>query len=309
MSEGAAAPRAPRALGRLHALTSLRFFAAIVVVLHHTCGLYLPTHPGPLAFNEAIEAGFLGVDFFFPLSGFILAVNYLGPPDAHAIGPLDQRAPAGDRRRAVRAFLVARIARIHPVFLLSLVIIAPFIVAQRLHADGLTAGALGKLASSLGGSVVGLQAWVAALSVSWNYPSWTLSVELFFYLTFPWVGPRLWCSKHGDLTLLLALYAAALGLPALANAFADTAPLRLLGGAFYLTVLRPLRLAEFMFGIVLARLHLRVVRRPGGAGALARFPSLLWVPGLLGLGAVVALRHRLPDVIVHDGVIVPFAGS
>lgn len=52
-SQGAVAPR-------LNALTSLRFFAATFVVIHHTIG------PGG---TPLVDLGFLGVTFFFVLLG------------------------------------------------------------------------------------------------------------------------------------------------------------------------------------------------------------------------------------------------
>jgi len=65
-------------------LTSLRFFAAWLVVCHHFF---------------AFEAGYAGVTFFFVLSGFILALNYAGRVDTPA-----------QRRR----FWLKRAARVYP---------------------------------------------------------------------------------------------------------------------------------------------------------------------------------------------------
>ena len=65
----AAALRKPR----LDALTSLRFFAAAMIVLHHLKGN--SGVPATLPFNLDNFLG-LGVSFFFLLSGFILVYNY-----------------------------------------------------------------------------------------------------------------------------------------------------------------------------------------------------------------------------------------
>lgn len=52
---------------KLDQLTSLRFFAAFAIVLHHLEGLFLIKGTHDLAY---------GVSFFFILSGFILTYSY-----------------------------------------------------------------------------------------------------------------------------------------------------------------------------------------------------------------------------------------
>ena len=70
MSHGKRAP--------LRALTSIRFFAAMYVVLFH-CGLpRLIAMPAIAA--RFFDSGYTGVTLFFSLSGFILAYNYLFSP-------------------------------------------------------------------------------------------------------------------------------------------------------------------------------------------------------------------------------------
>jgi len=62
---------------RIHALTSLRFFAAFYVVLYHTYPLAFPEKAGTVL-AKFISLGYVSVSFFFLLSGYILAVVYLG---------------------------------------------------------------------------------------------------------------------------------------------------------------------------------------------------------------------------------------
>jgi peptidoglycan/LPS O-acetylase OafA/YrhL len=86
MSHGKRAP--------LHALTSIRFFAAIYVVLFH-CGIpHLISMPVPMA--NFFDSGYTGVTLFFALSGFILAYNYPRVSSRHD-------------------FWISRFARIYPV--------------------------------------------------------------------------------------------------------------------------------------------------------------------------------------------------
>jgi peptidoglycan/LPS O-acetylase OafA/YrhL len=150
----------------LPALTGVRFFAAFYVVVGHA----LPwlEHRAALAVPAInfLSNGYLAVCLFFLLSGFILAYTY------------------SDLRLGIRnsaKFWEARFARIYPVYFLSLLLTLPF----QLHA--LT----WKSALAV---ILMLQAWNPLhpeLSGAWNYPAWSLSVEAFFYLCFPFVQSRL----------------------------------------------------------------------------------------------------------------------
>src|SRR5438128_7044986 len=83
----------------LKPLTGLRFLAALLVVLYHVdLASRLPLSP-------IVGIGYVGVSFFFVLSGFILAYTYL---DAH-----------GRLNRSRGAFWGARIARVYPVYLVA----------------------------------------------------------------------------------------------------------------------------------------------------------------------------------------------
>src|SRR5271155_2672880 len=92
--------------GNIPGLTSVRFFAAIWVVLFHLSRNWdaLRKIGGFLRF------GYSGVSFFFILSGFILCVNYL------------------PRRFSVHDFWLARIARILPAYLVALAVVLPFTI-------------------------------------------------------------------------------------------------------------------------------------------------------------------------------------
>jgi peptidoglycan/LPS O-acetylase OafA/YrhL len=143
----------------LRGLTIVRFFAALIVVLFHFRG---DLGQIPQALENLLSSGYTGVSLFFILSGFILV--YV----------------AGGRGIVTRDFLVRRVARIYPVYLLAwvafgvgLLLLAGIGPLIDTHAVG---GAL---------SIVMLQAWVPDAPWRWNLPAWSLSVEAFFYLSFP----------------------------------------------------------------------------------------------------------------------------
>jgi len=90
------------------ALTSLRFFAALVVVLNH-----YDARQALLPF-AIFDRGYEAVTFFFVLSGFILTYVHCTGPDLRQLNI------------SSRVFMVARAARILPAYYLALGLAAPF---------------------------------------------------------------------------------------------------------------------------------------------------------------------------------------
>jgi hypothetical protein len=101
---------------RLGALTTLRFFAALHVVLFHMRVVRI-LDGGPWWYQNFASIGYVGVNLFFVLSGFILVYTYAGPP---------LNTPR---------FWQARFARIYPAYVLSLIVSAPFFFFAVRHLD------------------------------------------------------------------------------------------------------------------------------------------------------------------------------
>ena len=146
------------------ALTGLRFFLALWVILHHLTGPGQKLEATALLLPDGmftlIRGGYQAVTTFFVLSGFVLTRSYA--------------ATAWSRRNTLR-YALGRVARVYPVYLLSLAVVAPFILADQ------TPGKPGYLAAHL----LLVQAWLGAIPVNWNTPAWSLSCEMFFYAMFP----------------------------------------------------------------------------------------------------------------------------
>jgi len=139
---------------RLDSLTGLRFYAAFAVLLCHAVPRFAPIP----VLSELAEIGAVGVGFFFVLSGFILAWTWR---------PTDRK----------RDFWVKRFARIYPLHLMTLLV-----------AVLLSAGVGAYNWTSVVLSVPLLQAWGPEFwRAGGNGPSWSLSVEMFFYLLFPFL--------------------------------------------------------------------------------------------------------------------------
>jgi peptidoglycan/LPS O-acetylase OafA/YrhL len=160
-------------------------------MLHHISGKGMMLEDWanslPLPAASLVRGGYLAVQTFFILSGFVLARSY---------------AKASWTRNDLWKYAAARFARIYPVYLVSLVVVAPFIFQAMLKPGKSTAIKAGLL---LNYGLV-LQGWTGGLGVGWNTPAWSLSCEFFFYLFFPLllIGLR----KANRLTVAAALVAA-----------------------------------------------------------------------------------------------------
>lgn len=147
---------------------------------------WVQTLPAPA--KAFLHGGYVAVGTFFVLSGFVLARAYTGT--------------AWDRVNLMK-YGAARLARVYPVYLLSLVIISPFI-AEYLSSTPAPSGENAKLLANYG---LVLQGWTGRLPVHWNTPAWSLSCEFFFYLCFPVIAAVL--SKTRWPKTLIAVAAAA----------------------------------------------------------------------------------------------------
>jgi len=150
---------------KLNVLTSLRFFAAGLIVLHHSSGHF--------HFGSDINAFFptyQAVSFFFVLSGFILTYVYR-----------DFDSPG-----SVRRFFIARIARVWPIHCVTLLLtLAGFSVWFSHMATG--PGSLESFWLPLVSNLFMVQSWipVSEFYYSFNAISWSISTEFGFYLLFP----------------------------------------------------------------------------------------------------------------------------
>jgi peptidoglycan/LPS O-acetylase OafA/YrhL len=248
----------------LKPLTSLRFWAAMWVVAYH----FWPDLTRA-AMPAVIAKGYLGVELFFVLSGFILCHVYL--PDF------------GEGRFRYGSFLWARLSRIYPLHLATLAGMG--VLAAAAAALGLEAGKQALVWSSLPGQLTLTQAWGLAPQGGWNHPSWSISAEWFAYLAFPAFAFAAWKLRDrprlavaGALALLAALYAG----------FGRLAGLPLTQATIAWGALRIVPC--FAYGSAIYLLW-RAVRPPGPAAAVARTLAVLMATAL-------AVAARAPDAAI-----------
>lgn len=267
---------------RLNALTGLRCFAAINIVLFHFSN---PQWFGFMA--PVVNAGFASVSFFILLSGFVLAYNYAG------------RARAGELDK--RRFWEARFTRLYPIYLLSLLLswrmVRPEYVAHT-HPMFWTGMVLTPLL---------LQGWIPEIATFLNTPAWTMSAEAAYYLAFPWLAqikrPKRWAPYLGWMAGVWCLGMIPGVLYALFQPDGIAHPDRWSYG-HWLQALKytPLpHLPSFVFGVMLANVDELVPR--AGWRRLA-----LGLGGFAGAFAVLAMGPAIPYPVVHDGLLMPLFG-
>jgi peptidoglycan/LPS O-acetylase OafA/YrhL len=168
--------RLPRRIPEIRPLTGLRIVAALLVVVFHIRGNLRTAFPDLAdAAWPVLDSGLLGVDLFFALSGFVLTINYV---DA-----------AGVRlsRSATARFLWARIARIWPAYVVTL------IIAGLWHAglpvvgwqDPVPPDDMSAMSLLRQFGLVALWTEPDYERLMWNGPAWSVSAEALAYLVFP----------------------------------------------------------------------------------------------------------------------------
>jgi peptidoglycan/LPS O-acetylase OafA/YrhL len=287
---------APRKLP-LHALTGLRFLAALYVVsLHYAPKSLKAAAP---ALENFIASGYTAVSFFFVLSGFVLTYSYMDSEGTITVPR--------------RTFWVARLARIYPAYVFALLLMFPKFWSDMLDGGGTMIRVIGRVTVFGGISAGLLQAWWPKTALLWNFPGWTLSVEAFFYITFPfltvWLVSR-WRTKRVLLTAIILLWALSQTVPIIYLALdpeklGNPSPAwsGLFTGhfdGFWMRFVRfnpLLHLPEFVMGMCLGKLFLIQPSYRGG-GFVA--------PGaLMFLCAALVCSSLLPFPMLHNGLLAP----
>jgi len=246
--------------GRLDGLTSVRFFFAMMVVVGHFTGKFAAEFGTLPAFVYNMAP--LAVSWFFVLSGFIIAYNY----------------PELSTNKQRRDFLILRVARLWPVHCVVLTAAVLFLYVthnsylQR-HEDWLLF------------HYTLTQTWTmnADMANGYNGPSWSVSNELFFYIAYiGMLAPRRW------LRILVVLVPIAIGLalPIAHGCFLSIDSPGSTAGSPHCNLLifqfPPARLIEFVSGVVIYRMNLRVPQLIGLAAATAVFGC--FIPPIPGIG-------------------------
>ncbi|MGN6308791.1 MAG: acyltransferase family protein [Xanthobacteraceae bacterium] len=250
---------------KTHHLDALRIIAACAVVILHYSDYVKNSAAGRVIYEHAQHFN-LFVDLFFVISGFVIANQYMGKVDSI---------------RSINRFLWRRLARIYPLHLATLAFY--LVVAAAIHSNLANTGNSARYPlSDLPAQLLLLHALIGE-RLTFNFPSWSLSAEMFCYVIFPLIVV---IASHRR-SLLLPLIAIIIGLNGLFASATGTGPWASWinhGGVFR-------AFPAFILGIT-CNLHRDAIsqwRIPPAALviALAGFTLLGWsVPETIALGCI-----------------------
>jgi peptidoglycan/LPS O-acetylase OafA/YrhL len=224
------------------------------VVFYHSLALMGDSVPQPI--KSILAHGYLAVDLFFLLSGFVIFLSY------HA-------AVANNFPHSVGKFYWNRFARIYP---LHIVMLGGYLMLFIAFTHFSSSGSAPETYtwSAFIQSMFLVHMWVGG-DLTWNVPSWSISSEWFVYLFFPLMAYSLRKLRGGVATHLLVIGAVAVLLHLIYS----------LGGLYSLGADIP-RMAlvrtmlEFLMGVFIGSLyvnHKDFLEKSSGA-ALAGFVAL-----------------------------------
>ncbi len=220
--------------------------------------------------THLFDQSYLWVDFFFILSGFVLAYTY----------GADYRENV-ERIRYLH-FIGKRIARIYPLHIVVLLAFVPTEAAKLLvHNTADPAFVRNNLTTFVTNALL-IQSWWLHDYPSWNEPAWSISSELVSYLCFPLLALAI--ARIRRIPNLLAVIAACFAALLLLERYegAGRLDMHIQGGVarcFF----------EFTVGMILARFYAQGVARSLFSRGIAAW---------LSLGVVLATLHAAgPDIL------------
>lgn len=158
---------------RIEQLTFTRFIAALTIIIFHFARQVPPFDSAFL--SDVVLKLSVGVSYFYLLSGFIMIVSY-----------------GSFQKLGWIQYMQNRVARVYPVYLLGFL---SMIALPLLKND------VNIFKAFFG--VTLLQSWIPGYAMSYNFPGWSVSVEFFFYATFPFLINHIY-HKFSFKTVLIA---------------------------------------------------------------------------------------------------------
>ncbi len=250
----------------IRSLTGIRGVAACLVMFYH----FTAGGVGPAPVKTFIAHGYLAVDLFFVLSGFVMAMTYGGLFEFR-FSP-----------REYGRFLAKRLGRVYPLYIATTVLLT---VLGATGVNRIWLQPAGRVVSN----VLLMQTWGFDWSI--NQPGWSISTEWAAYLLFPLLARACLFGRRGTAAgagaaALLAILWLSLQSAAFVGCVGHSGPLDIYNGMTPWPLLRCI--AGFCLGLAAwrasseARVH-EFARRP-------------WVGGVTGLLILALLTVRGSDV-------------
>ena len=153
-------------------IDGLRFVAILTVYLYHLNGFLLergeptPGDPSRHWVTRTLEHGHYGVQLFFVISGFVLAL------------PFASHYLCGSKPVSLRAYFLRRLTRLEPPYVLSMLLFFSLLVLQLGHSAR-------ELVPHLTASLLYLHNIAYGAGSPINAVAWSLEVEIQFYVLVP----------------------------------------------------------------------------------------------------------------------------
>ncbi|MBP7172496.1 MAG: acyltransferase [Cloacibacterium sp.] len=147
----------------LNNLTGLRFYTALWVFVFHLSTEYIKE------LNVTfLNKGYLGVDVFFILSGFILTYVYY-----------DDLFKEKLSQKKFFNFIVKRFAKIYPLHIITFILVGILLLVGKYI---FKQNSIIIQTNTIWQNVFLIHAWGTTEKLSWNFPSWSISAEWFAYI-------------------------------------------------------------------------------------------------------------------------------
>jgi len=184
---------------QLNNVTSLRGIAAIFIVIHNY-SIYLISDINQFTstFTPFISKNYIWVDFFFILSGFILAYIYI-----------DKFKNNVEKKQYLK-YLAARFARIYPlhIFILLSLFFLELISVVYFQFISTNGGSHAPFTSSESIPTFFVNLFMLQTFINgtyWNQPAWSISAEWFVYIFLPFLLPIIYRLKWSGKSSLIII--------------------------------------------------------------------------------------------------------
>jgi len=152
-------------------IDGLRFVAVVSVILYHInqfVAVKGGVHARSTGWGEFIDRGNLGVQLFFVISGFIIALPFAKAAEHH-------------RTFRLRSYYMRRLRRLEPPYLINLVLM--FIALTWIRGESAR-----ELLPHLGASAIYMHNQIYGGMSTINFVAWSLEIEFQFYMIAPFLA-------------------------------------------------------------------------------------------------------------------------
>ena len=159
---------------RLDQLTFTRFIALLLVLFYHGGGGAYYSLINIFPISVILRAAPTGVGYLYVLSGFVMSLVYFRPKEKFNI----------------LGYWSTRFIRLYPLYIISFLLVCYYYIdfVARVKPQKTLA------------NIFILQAWIPSYAQSFNYASWSMTVEIFFYALFPFF--TIWAYRQSTKKLI-----------------------------------------------------------------------------------------------------------